>query len=176
MSDFLVLGTQPATTLPTTVDETAARLMATVDGTDVELLELAGGFARDLTTGRLMLGGVELGDTGHRSIAPAAGGHALTNMYLRRVGGLVFAAWQQVSGPGAIGTADQWNDLFDLPAGFEARVDTNVVGFNATEFHRYNFTSTAIRFWGALEMNNAGFSLTYGTEADWPATLPGSAI
>jgi hypothetical protein len=145
--------------------------------------------AYDATTGRLAIGGVEMGDTGMRNIStlldPA---YVAASSMLRivRTGKMVMVQGELTTD--ATPPAGQPAMIANLPAGF--RPPLNTVTGNYVQFAIWEATGTAIihpgrirhttatlEFVGVAPANKPAnrFSVTYYTGDAWPATLPGVA-
>jgi hypothetical protein len=121
-------------------------------------------------TGRLAIGGIELGDTGWRQM-PVFNGWAATHVRIRRVGGYVAIAWFGLTGVNS--TAPE---IINLPDGFRAprmrrfNVDGSgaVAGLIVYTDNTGTFASTVYQ-----TMTSGRSEIGYLTDDAWPNVLPG---
>jgi hypothetical protein len=133
--------------------------------------------AYDATTGRLAIGGIEMGDTGWRDItALQVNGWAFTTIQLHRNGShcTLRGVWPITADDGK--TSDTF---YTLPSGYRSSLLLDQPVRNpstvAGPFIRINVAGSL----QALSPSSAStvyFSITWVTTDPWPSTLPGTAI
>ena len=129
--------------------------------------------AIDATTGRLAIGGREIGDTGWRNVSADLINGWTGTLYLRRTG-YVVKLWAQSA---LDGTSATDNNFYALPGEFRPGG------------YEYMATPTGLAAWsrtyvGAVSglcgsaHRNTGLAVnhTFMTVASWPATLPGTPV
>lgn len=140
--------------------------------------------AFDATTGRLAIGGYEIGDSGYRSVsstlesfltAVSAAGR------IRRTGNVVFFAITSQSAVTKTFTTGAWELLYTLPSGFrpeEPTMDQLVTGaFEAgTTPPRAGLRGGNPSVLGSATNPRIYFAGTWTTRDAWPASLPGTAV
>lgn len=124
--------------------------------------------AYDATTGRLAIGGVEMGDTGWRDVSVI---NSWTGtLHIRRTGNVVHA----YAVADLDGTSATSNGFYQAPIGFRAKSTFYVVTATQTPA-----TATAWANASMLASTHRGsglrFNITYSTTDAWPTSLPGTA-
>lgn len=134
--------------------------------------------AYDPTTGRLALGGIEMGDTGVRDITGLLAAGYTGSLYLRREGATVYLTVNRL----------EWVDggilALSLPDGFHGasgrQVRVVVAGGTTTANTcqlEANAGSVFVQDRSKLSSGNAAYAeVSWRTEQDWPTVLPGTLV
>jgi hypothetical protein len=125
----------------------------------------------DKATGRLAIGGVEMGDTGWREVSDTVRNGFVPNarIGLRRCGNIVFWVAFNLDASGATG-----NEIISLPFGF--RADPTAV---YAQNHDTSLAPSAYIFSASVSttarVSGLRYHASWPTADAWPTTLPGTA-
>lgn len=137
--------------------------------------------AYDATTGRLAIGGREIGDTGWRDLTLLSGWTG--KVWVRRIGGVIDFRFESLNGQASSDTL-----LWTIPYGFRPQVGIPTTGVRASALLADSLSDPAATRKGIGAYGSSGASLrgdqtlaagmgqlTYTTMNPWPTSLPGTA-
>lgn len=133
--------------------------------------------AIDPTTGRLAIGGMEIGDTGWRVLA-ALNGWTAERLWLRRIGVMVYLHIRDLNGAAQTAvTVTEWTESGFSPIAAESTiVPQNATGSTGIAALTVNTADKVL----AYEVDDGGLPtatrtmLSWATDEAWPTTLPGT--
>ena len=133
--------------------------------------------AYDATTGRLAIGGVEMGSTGWRDLTAAqTNGWAFTTIQLHRNGShcTLRGVW-----PTTADDSKTSDTFYTLPSGYRSSLLLDQPVRNpstvAGPFIRINVAG-ALQALSSSSTSTVYFSITWVTTAAWPTSLPGTQV
>ena len=124
--------------------------------------------AIDATTGRLAIGGIEMGDTGWRSVTLENSWGGV--LYVRRTGKTVHA----YAATNLNGTSASSNIYYTLPSGFTAPFTVYTEVSLSSGSSVATWANSAIN--SAYRSTNMRYSAIWTTTDAWPTSLPGTAV
>lgn len=130
--------------------------------------------AYDATTGRLAIGGVEMGSTGWRDISSLlTNGWAATSgaaVYMKRTGNTVHI------GGRLDGSAQTNAQFYTLPSGFQAGVSdaSTFVGITGGTTVSAGYMSSTTSLFLNSSLTGIRFGFSFQAQTTWPASLPGT--
>jgi len=129
-------------------------------------------YVADASTGRLAIGGVEMGNTGWRQVAPENGWTVRDGIRVRRVGTMVFVSIDAlISGDDAATSPT----IYTLPANFWPMIDVKMFDWVATGNLVYIQTNGTVNINRPLTEAITNI-FSFPTSQPWPATLPGTQV